>query len=204
MNVHAIPKTIDTAQEHSERPTREEVEAAYRAILRYAGGDPNRDGLLQTPARAVRAHEEHFTEYGLDPSEILDKPFTEIDGYDELVVLPAIPFESHCEHHLAPIIGKAWVAYLPDKRVVGISKLARTVDAFAKRLQMQERMTSQIANVIDKVLRPQGVGVVIKAMHHCMSARGVYKHGTDMVTSRMLGLLKSDRGLRQEFLSLVD
>ncbi len=204
MNVHALPDSFDAADEMVTRPSREEAEAAYSTILRYAGDDPTRDGLQETPARAVRALDEYFSGYQIDPTTILKKTFEEIDGYDEMVVLRGIAFESHCEHHIAPIIGRAWVAYLPEKRVVGISKLARTVDAFAKRLQIQERMTSQIANVIQEILQPTGVGVVIKATHHCMSTRGVHKHGTDLVTSRMLGAFRTDAATRQEFLAMVD
>ena len=204
MNIHAPSRSFDHAEQLAGRPSREETEAAYATILRYAGEDPARDGLLETPARAVRALDEYFAGYNVDPREILNKTFEEINGYDEMVVLRSIPFESHCEHHMAPIIGNAWVAYLPEKRVVGISKLARTVDAFAKRLQIQERMTSQIANVIQDELQPLGVGVVIKATHHCMSTRGVHKHGSDMVTSRMLGVFRSNPSTRQEFLSMVD
>ena len=204
MNIHTLPESFVDAGELSDRPSREETEAAYATILRYAGEDPGRDGLLETPARAVRALDEYFAGYNVDPRQILNKTFEEIDGYDEMVILRAIEFESHCEHHMAPIIGKAWVAYLPEKRVVGISKLARTVDAFAKRLQIQERMTSQIANVIQEELQPLGVGVVIKATHHCMSTRGVCKHGSDMVTSRMLGVFRTDAATRAEFLSMVD
>lgn len=204
MNVHALPQSLDFTSALGDRPSREEVEAAYATIIRYAGDDPGRDGLKETPARAVRALDEYFAGYQADPAQILKKTFEEIDGYDEMVVLRSIEFESHCEHHLAPIIGKAWVAYLPDKRVVGISKLARTVDAYAKRLQIQERMTSQIANVIHEELQPLGVGVVIKATHHCMSARGVHKHGSDMVTSRMLGMFRTDVATRQEFLAMVE
>ena len=204
MNIHALSKSFTDAKELDARPSREEAEAAYATILRYAGDNPDRDGLLETPARAVRALDEYFAGYNVDPRLILNKTFEEIDGYDEMVVLRAIEFESHCEHHMAPIIGNAWVAYLPEKRVVGISKLARTVDAFAKRLQIQERMTSQIANVIQEELQPLGVGVVIKATHHCMSTRGVHKHGSDMVTSRMLGVFRTDAATRAEFLSMVD
>ncbi len=203
MNVHVLPRIAEELVVDIDRPSRAEAEAAYRTILRYAGDNPERDGLLETPARAVRALDEYFAGYALDPATILDKTFEEIGGYDEMVVLRAIPFESHCEHHIAPIIGKAWVAYLPKNRVVGISKLARIVDAYAKRLQIQERMTTQIANVINDVLKPKGVGVVIKASHHCMSTRGVHKHDTDMVTSRMLGAFRDDAATRQEFLGMV-
>ena len=204
MTVHPRAASFEPSEQAPARPSREEVEEAYRTIIRYAGDDPERDGLIETPARSTRALDEYFGGYDQDPAEILSKTFEETDGYDEMVVLRAIPFESHCEHHMAPIIGKAWVAYLPERRVVGISKLARTVDAFATRLQIQERMTAQIANVVNDVLQPRGVGVVIKAVHHCMSSRGVHKHGSDMVTSRMLGMFRDQAATRQEFLAMVD
>lgn len=181
-----------------------DVEAAIRTILLWIGEDPERDGLRETPSRVRRAFEEHFAGYGQDPAHILMKTFEETDGYDEMVVMRHIPFQSHCEHHFAPIIGRAWVAYVPSKRVVGISKLARLVESYAKRLQIQERMTAQIANTIETVLKPQGVGVVIKATHHCMTARGIKKEGSDMVTSRMLGCFRDNAMTRQEFLSLVN
>jgi GTP cyclohydrolase I len=186
------------------KPTRAEVEAAVRTILRWSGDDPTRDGLLETPARVVRAYEEYFRGYNDDPKAILQKTFEEIEGYDEMIVLRGIRFESHCEHHLAPIVGKAWVGYIPNGRVVGISKLARVVEAYAKRLQIQEKMTSQIANTIQEVLNPQGVAVIIKAEHHCMTTRGVNKPGTDLVTSRMLGVFRDNAITRQEFLSMVE
>ncbi len=185
-------------------PSRAEAEEAVRTLLRWAGDDPKRDGLIETPSRVVRAFEEYFRGYRDDPEAILQKTFEEIEGYDEMIVLRGIRFESHCEHHLAPIIGRAWVGYIPDGRVVGISKLARLVEAFAKRLQIQEKMTSQIANAIEQVLRPQGVAVVIKAEHHCMTARGIHKPGTDLVTSRMLGVFRENSITRQEFLSMID
>ena len=180
------------------------VEAAIRTILLWIGEDPERDGLRETPSRLMRAFQEYFAGYAQDPSLILTKTFEETDGYDEMVVLRRIPFQSHCEHHFAPIIGHAWVAYVPRQRVVGISKLARLVEAYAKRLQIQERMTAQIANTIEAVLKPQGVGVVIKATHHCMTARGIKKNGSDMVTSRMLGCFRDNAMTRQEFLSMVN
>ena len=186
------------------KPTRAEVEAAVRTILRWTGDDPTRDGLLETPSRVVRAYEEYFRGYNDDPKAILQKTFEEIEGYDEMLVLRGIRFESHCEHHLAPIVGRAWVAYVPRGRVVGISKLARVVDAYAKRLQIQEKMTAQIANAIESALQPKGVGVIIKATHHCMTTRGVHKPDTDLVTSRMLGCFRDNPLKRQEFLSLVD
>ena len=186
------------------KPSREEVEAAFRTIIRWAGDDPDRSGLLETPARAARAFREYFAGYEQDPLAILNKTFDETGGYEEMVVLRGIPFESHCEHHLAPIIGQAWVAYVPNGRVVGLSKLARVVDAYAKRLQIQERMTSEIAFAVQEVLKPQGVGVVIKATHHCMASRGVHKVGADMVTSCMLGCFRDNALTRQEFLAIAN
>jgi len=185
-------------------PKRKDVEEAFRTIIRWAGDDPQRDGLLETPARMARAYEQHFRGYRESPAEILQKTFSETEGYDEMIVLRGIRFESHCEHHLAPIIGRAWVAYVPRGRVVGISKLARVVDAYAKRLQIQEKMTAQIANIVQEVLDPQGVGVVIKAEHHCMTTRGVHKPGTDLVTSRMLGCFRDNPMTRQELLDFID
>lgn len=196
-------KIIKPAPSDLSVPTREEAEAAVRTLLLWAGDDPTRDGLIETPSRVAKAFKEYFRGYDQDPEAILHKTFEETEGYDEMVVLRGIRFESHCEHHLAPIVGRAWVGYIPNGRVVGISKLARVVDAFAKRLQIQEKMTSQIANIIDEVLKPQGVAVVIKAEHHCMTTRGVHKPGTDMVTSRMLGVFRDNAITRQEFLSLV-
>jgi GTP cyclohydrolase IA len=185
------------------KPTRADAEAAFKTIIRWAGDDPSRDGLKETPARLTRAYEEYFRGYGQDPEAILQKTFEEIEGYDEMIVLRGIRFESHCEHHMAPIIGRAWVAYIPRGRVVGISKLARVVNAYAKRLQIQEKMTAQIANTIQKVLEPEGVAVVLKAEHQCMTTRGVHKPGTDLVTSRMLGAFRDNAITRQEFLAIV-
>ncbi|MBT4888243.1 MAG: GTP cyclohydrolase I FolE, partial [Rhodospirillales bacterium] len=165
------------------RPSREEAEDAIRVLLRWAGDDPAREGLTDTPARVVRSYEEFFAGYNIDPREYLERTFEETDGYDEIVLLRNIRFESHCEHHMAPIIGKAHVAYLPRKRVVGISKLSRLIDAFAKRLQIQEKMTAQIANTIDEVLQPFGTAVIIEAAHQCMTTRGTHKPGVTMVTS---------------------
>ena len=184
-------------------PDRADVEAAFRTIIRWTGDDPSRSGLVETPSRMARAFEEYFAGYREDPALILQKTFEEIDGYDEMIVLRGIRFESHCEHHLAPIIGRAWVGYVPNGRVVGISKLARVVEAYARRLQIQERMTAQIASAIAESLRPQGVGVIIKAEHHCMTARGVHKTDTDLVTSHMLGCFRDNTSTRREFLSLV-
>jgi GTP cyclohydrolase IA len=186
------------------KPSRSEAELAVRILLRWVGDDPDRDGLLDTPARVVRSFDEFFAGYGRDPVEILRRTFEETEGYDEMVVLRGISFESHCEHHLAPIIGKAWVAYVPSGRVVGISKLARVVEVYAKRLQIQEKLTAQIANTINDVLKPHGVGVIVKATHHCMTTRGVHKQGTDLVTSRMLGCFRDNAMTRQEFLAMVD
>jgi GTP cyclohydrolase IA len=188
---------------HGSKPDRAEVEAAVRTIIRWSGDNPDREGLVETPARVTRALEEAFIGYAHDPAAILQKSFDEIEGYDEMIVLRGIRFESHCEHHMAPIIGRAWVAYIPNGRVVGISKLARIVEAYAKRLQIQEKMTAQIANAIDTVLQPQGVGVVLKAEHFCMTARGIMKPGTDLVTSRMLGVFRDSAITRQEFLGVA-
>ena len=185
-------------------PSQAEVEQAVRTMIRWAGDNPTRDGLADTPAREARAFQEFFRGYGEDPVEILQRTFEETEGYDEMVILRAIRFESFCEHHMAPIIGRAWVAYVPSGRVVGISKLARVVDAYAKRLQIQEKMTAQIANVINEVLQPQGVGVVLKATHHCMTTRGVHKPGTDLVTSRILGCFRDNPMTRQEFLTMIE
>ena len=201
-NVRAL-EPVRTLHGHPGRPDRNEVEAAVRTILRWTGENPDRDGLIETPARVTRALEESFIGYTQNPAAILQKSFDEIEGYDEMIVLRGIRFESHCEHHMAPIIGRAWVAYVPNGRVVGISKLARVVEIFAKRLQIQERLTAQITNTINDVLQPKGVGVVIKASHHCMTTRGVHKPDTDLVTSRMLGCFRDDAQMRQEFLGLT-
>jgi GTP cyclohydrolase I len=197
-------KRIIVAEPEDLRPSDAAVEDSFRSILRWIGEDPGRDGLQETPQRLVRAFREYFCGYDEDPEEILKKTFSEVDGYDEMVVLRGVPFESHCEHHVAPIIGRAWVGYVPSRRVVGISKLARVVEAYARRLQIQERMTAQIANAIETVLHPGGVAVVIKATHHCMLSRGVKKHGADLVTSRMLGVFRDNPMTRGEFLSLVN
>ena len=185
------------------RPNRAEAEEAVRTLIRWAGDDPGREGLLGTPDRVARAFREYFAGYDEDPVALLQRTFEETDGYDEIVMLKDIRFESHCEHHLAPIIGKVHVAYLPNNRVVGISKLARLVDVYAKRLQIQEKMTAQIANTIDEVLQPKGVGVVIEAAHQCMTTRGTHKPGTMLVTSRMLGIFRTDPTTRREVLAMV-
>ena len=185
------------------RPTQAEAEEAVRTLIRWAGDDPSREGLLGTPERVVRAYLEFFSGYDSDPVEILQRTFEEIEGYDEMVVLRDIRFESHCEHHMAPIIGRAHIAYLPRNRVVGISKLARVLDVYSRRLQIQEKLTAQIANTINEVLQPEGVGVVIDASHQCMTTRGVHKPGTTMVTSHMLGRFRSDPKTRREFLAII-
>ncbi len=185
------------------RPERAEAEAAVRTLIRWAGDNPEREGLVGTPERVARAFEEYFAGYADDPVEILQRTFDETDGYDEIVLLRDIGFESHCEHHLAPIVGKAHVAYLPDRRVVGISKLARVVQAYAKRLQLQEKMTAQVANAVNDVLQPKGAAVVIEAVHHCMTSRGVHAPGVTMVTSRMLGVFRDNPTTRRELLSMI-
>jgi GTP cyclohydrolase I len=185
------------------KPSRAEAEEAIRTLLRWAGDDPTREGLLGTPDRVVRAYEEWFSGYEVDPADLLQRTFEEIEGYDEMVVLRDIRFESHCEHHMAAIIGKVHIAYLPERRVVGISKLARLVEVYGKRLQIQEKMTSQIANTLQDVLQPKGVAVVIEAAHQCMTTRGVHKSGVTMVTSRMLGAFRDNQSTRREFLSII-
>ena len=186
-----------------DRPTREEAEAAVRTLLRWTGDDPDREGLVDTPARVVRAYEEFFAGYGVDPVAILERTFEEVEGYDEVVLLRDIRLESYCEHHMVPIIGIAHVAYLPANRVVGISKLARVVHAYAKRLQIQEKLTAQIANTIEAVLQPRGVAVIIESEHQCMTTRGVHQHGASMVTSRMLGAFRDDPNTRRELMALI-
>ncbi|ACI51021.1 GTP cyclohydrolase I [Gluconacetobacter diazotrophicus PA1 5] len=186
------------------RPSREEAEDAIRTLLRWAGEDPAREGLLDTPGRVVRSYEEFFQGYAEDPSEILSRTFSEVDDYDEIVLLRDIRFESHCEHHMVPIIGVAHVAYLPGKRVVGISKLARVVEAFSRRLQIQERLTAQIANTINDVLQPHGVAVILEAGHQCMTTRGVHRPGVSMVTSRMLGVFRTNSDTRRELMAMLN
>lgn len=192
-----ISRTIES------KPSRQDAEAAIRTLLRWAGDDPSREGLLETPNRVVRAYEEFFAGYDADPADMLSRTFEETDGYDEMVLLRNVTFESHCEHHMVPIIGVAHVAYIPEHRVVGISKLARVVEAFAKRLQIQERLTMQIANTIEAILQPLGVGVVIEAQHQCMTSRGVHKPGVSMVTSCLLGAFRDNPATRSEFLSAL-
>ncbi|WP_376100105.1 GTP cyclohydrolase I FolE [Roseomonas sp. CCTCC AB2023176] len=186
------------------RPSRAEAEQAVRTLLLWAGDDPDREGLRDTPKRVVKSYEEFFRGYDTDPVELLQRSFEEVAGYDEMVVLRDIRLESHCEHHMVPIIGRAHVAYIPNGRVVGISKLARVVDAFAERLQIQEKLTAQVANAIQDVLKPMGVAVVMEASHQCMTTRGVHKPGVSMVTSTMLGCFRDDHATRREFLSIIN
>jgi GTP cyclohydrolase I len=185
------------------KPTRKQAEAAVRTLLQWIGDDPDREGLKHTPERVARAYEDWFSGYRDDPVEFLRRTFQEVDGYDEMIVLRDIGFESHCEHHMAPIIGKVHIGYLPDRKVVGISKLARVVETFARRLQVQETMTSQIAHCIQDVLKPKGVGVVVEGTHQCMTTRGVHKHGVAMITSQLLGMFRSDPRTRAEFLTII-
>ena len=197
------PPEADLRAVAPDRPTREEAEAAVRVLLRWAGDDPNREGLLDTPARVARAYEEFFSGYAVDPVALLERTFEEADGYDEIVLLRDIRLESYCEHHVAPIIGRVHVGYLPGQRIVGISKLARVVEAYAKRLQIQEKLTAQIANTVSDVLQPRGTAVIIEAAHQCMTTRGVHKPGVTMVTSRMLGAFRDDPATRRELLAMI-
>ena len=185
------------------KPTREQAEKAVKTLIEWAGDDPTREGLVETPKRVAKAYEQFFEGYDLDPEEILRKTFEEVEGYDEMVIVKDIRLESHCEHHIVPILGKAHIGYIPNNRVVGISKLARIVDVFGKRLQTQETMTSQIATTIENVLNPKGVAVVVDAGHQCMSTRGVHKTESSTITSRMLGTFRSDSKAREEFISLI-
>lgn len=203
MNVEKKIAAPDQDSADAERPSREEAEEAVRTLIRWAGDDPARDGLLGTPDRVVRAYEEYFAGYDEDPQDLLGRTFDETEGYDEIVVLKDIPFASHCEHHIAPMIGKAHVAYIPDKRVVGISKMARLVEAYARRLQIQEKLTAQIANTMEDVLQPKGVAVVVEAYHECMTTRGIDKPGVSLVTSRMLGAFRDNLATRREFLAMI-
>ena len=201
--MHGTLAKLHIGTETTKRPSRAAAEEAVRTLIRWAGKDPDREGLVETPARVVRAYTEWFEGYRQDPAELLQRTFEEVGAYDEVVVLRDIPFESCCEHHMAAIRGTVQVGYLPRNRVVGISKLTRVVDAFARRLQVQERLTAQIADTIQEVLQPRGVGVIVKATHACMSSRGVRKHGVSMVTSRMLGAFRDNPATRQEFLAAV-
>lgn len=183
--------------------TREKAEEAVKTILEWIGEDPKREGLKDTPKRVVKSFEEFFAGYNTDPEDILKRTFSETEGYDEMIILRDVRVESHCEHHMLPIIGKAHIAYIPNKRVVGISKLARIVDAYAKRLQIQEKLTAQIAKAIEDTLNPKGVAVVVEASHQCMSTRGVHKSGVMMQTSHMTGVFRSDKKTREEFINLI-
>ncbi len=185
------------------KPTRQDAEQAVRTLLEWIGENPAREGLMDTPKRVVKSYEEFFAGYNTDPEEILTRTFEETEGYDEMIILKDIRVESYCEHHMLPIIGKAHIAYLPNKRVIGISKLARITDVYAKRLQIQEKLTAQIANSINEALQPKGVAVVIEATHQCMSTRGIHKSGVVMQTSHMLGVFRTDKKTRQEFIDLV-
>jgi GTP cyclohydrolase I len=192
------------ARRKKRKPGRRQAEEAVRTLLLWAGDDPDREGLVDTPARVVRAYGDWFSGYAEDPLTYLKRTFEEVEGYDEMIVLRDIEFESHCEHHMAPIIGHAHVGYLPNSKVVGISKLARVVEAYARRLQVQEKMTAQVANCIQDVLQPKGVGVVIEASHQCMTTRGIHKTNVSMVTSTMLGNFRKDEKTRAEFLQMID
>ena len=190
-------------EKHMSQSSREDAEQAVRTLLDWAGDDPDREGLKDTPSRVVRAFEDWFSGYKEDPIDFLRRTFYQVDGYDEMIVLRDISFESHCEHHMAPIIGKAHIGYLPNRNVVGISKLARVVETFSRRLQVQETMTAQIANCIQDVLKPKGVGVVVEGSHQCMTTRGIHKEGVTMITSRLLGDFRSDPRTRSEFLNII-
>ena len=200
MKNNIATKKISTSKN---KPTREEAKQAVKTMLAWAGDNPDREGLLETPERVVSAYEEFFAGYDMNPDHILSKTFEEVAGYDEMVIIKGVRLESHCEHHMVPILGKAHVAYIPHKRVVGISKLARVVDVYGKRLQTQETMTAQIADTIQRVLEPKGVAVVIDAAHQCMTTRGVHKSETSTVTSRMLGIFRTDERTRSEFMNLI-
>jgi GTP cyclohydrolase I len=186
------------------KPTREEAMDAVKTMIAWAGDDPSREGLLETPKRVIKAYEEFFAGYKMDPDEILNKTFEEVAGYDEMIIIKDIRLESHCEHHMVPILGKAHLAYIPNNRVVGISKLARVVDVYGKRLQTQETMTAQIAESINRVLQPKGVAVVVDAGHQCMTTRGIHKTNATTITSQMLGVFRSDYRTRSEFMNLIN
>jgi GTP cyclohydrolase I len=192
------------ARKKAVKVSRKSAEQAVRVLLQWAGEDPTREGLIETPKRVVNAYRDWFSGYGTDPAEYLRRTFEEVGGYDELIVLRDISFESHCEHHMAPIIGRVHIGYLPTDKVVGISKLARVVEGYARRFQVQEKLTAQIASCIDEVLKPRGVGVVVDAVHQCMTTRGVHKRGVSMITSRMTGVFRSDARTRAEFLQFID
>ena len=204
MSNHKSSKTIKKVLKKAvAKPTQAQAEDAVRTLLCWAGDDPSREGLLDTPRRVTKSYLEFFKGYGQDPKEILSRTFQDVEGYDEMIVLRDINFDSYCEHHMVPFTGRAHVAYIPGNSVVGISKLARLVDVYAKRLQIQEKLTAQIATTLNEVLKPRGVAVVVEATHMCMTTRGVHKHGTVMQTSHLLGLFRSDSRTRQEFFSLL-
>jgi len=198
-----IEKITSLKKNKSTKPSQDEAIEAVKTLIRWAGDNPEREGLSETPKRVIKSYKDFFSGYELDAREILSKQFKEVDGYDEMIILKNIRLESHCEHHMVPFIGNAHVGYLPRKKVVGLSKLARLVEVFAKRLQIQEKLTAQIANAIDEVLQPKGVGVIIEASHLCVSTRGIHKHESKMVTSRMLGSFRNDQSTRKEFLDLI-
>ena len=199
-----IEKITSLKKNKSTKPSQDEAIEAVKTLIRWAGDNPEREGLSETPKRVIKSYKDFFSGYELDAREILSKQFKEVDGYDEMIILKNIRLESHCEHHMVPFIGNAHVGYLPRKKVVGLSKLARLVEVFAKRLQIQEKLTAQIANAIDEVLQPKGVGVIIEASHLCVSTRGIHKHESKMVTSRMLGSFRNDQATRKEFLDLIE
>ena len=199
-----IEKISNLKKIKSTKVSEDQALGAVKTLIRWAGDNPEREGLKETPKRVIKSYKDFFSGYDQDPREILSKQFKEVDGYDEMIILKNIRLESHCEHHMVPFIGNAHVGYLPRKKVVGLSKLARLVEVFAKRLQIQEKLTAQIANAIDEVLQPKGVGVVIEASHLCVSTRGIHKHESKMVTSRMLGSFRNDQATRKEFLDLIE
>ena len=201
--MNKIEKITSLKKNKSTKPSQDEAIEAVKTLIRWAGDNPEREGLSETPKRVIKSYKDFFSGYDQDPREILSKQFKEVDGYDEMIILKNIRLESHCEHHMVPFIGNAHVGYLPRKKVVGLSKLARLVEVFAKRLQIQEKLTAQIANAIDEVLQPKGVGVVIEASHLCVSTRGIHKPESKMVTSRMLGSFRNDQATRKEFLDLI-
>ena len=194
---------IKNLEKIKNKPTKEEAKEAVKTLIKWAGDDPTREGLLETPNRVAKSYQDFFSGYDEDPREILSKKFREVEGYDEMIVLKDIRLESHCEHHMVPFIGKAHVGYLPNNKIVGLSKLARVVELFSKRLQIQEKLTAQIANTIDEILKPKGVGVIIEASHLCIATRGVRKETSRMVTSRMLGLFRDNSDTRREFLNII-
>ena len=201
--MNKIEKISNLKKIKSAKISENQAEEAVKTLIKWAGDNPEREGLKETPKRVIRSYKDFFSGYNLDPREILSKKFKEVDGYDEIIILKDIRLESHCEHHMVPFIGTAHVGYLPKKKIVGLSKLARLVEAFAKRLQIQEKLTAQIANAIDEVLQPKGVGVIIEASHLCVATRGIHKPDSKMVTSRMLGSFRNDQATRKEFLDLV-